>query len=77
MATVFAYNWNNGPIGPGFFLMIAPLEAVAVREPSRGGGGWTDKITLEHMIDDSRKRRRREVEALALLMLLQHCQGVM
>lgn len=48
-------NWQAGPIGPGFFLLIAPLEHTIDPQPK-----------LRSRI----KKRKREDEALALLMLL-------
>lgn len=55
-------NWNRGPIGPGWFMMIA--------YPARG-----HRLTIEELKKDKKElpKYHEDYEALALLLLLEDC----
>ncbi len=62
------YNWTRGPIGSGWTMMIAHHII--------GGSNFPPFGTVEspkRIIDvEDDRNKRTDVEALALLMLLQH-----
>lgn len=63
------YNWNTGPIGPGWLIMIAPVAKYS------GGSGFSILPgTTESPADLKKKRRRnsqkkRDAELVAMLLL--------
>lgn len=64
MTNIYTTEWAGGPIGPAFFLMFTDVVPI-----STGSGDYH----LEGIGDrkEEQKRRRLEMEALALLLLLQ------
>lgn len=63
------YNWTRGPIGPGWTMMIAHHIVGG-----NNGPGFMPLPKTERIIEveDDRRRKHTEAEALSLLMLLQH-----
>ena len=66
MTYVYTTYWTNGPMGPGFFIKFGDVVPI-----STGGRDdyYIDRV--DGKADEERKKRRVEVEALALLLLLQ------
>lgn len=69
MVAIATPSWKTGPIGPGWMMMIAPLRFGAIVSPGNG----PEKPSI---IKDKLKRELMDitdVEALAILMLIQDC----
>lgn len=75
MADPYEPIWDDGPIGPGFLLMFAPITSTRPRQPRGGGPGFAflgPGTPKESKTDLRKRRRKRDADiAVALLLLLQ------
>ena len=86
MTTQQTYRWDAqpGPIGPGWFSMVARYTAPLAGLPSSGGSGGLAFVRgVYGPMEPARKKkrpapapdyRRQDAETLALLLLPEHDQ---
>ena len=58
-------NWENGPIGPGFLMMFAPLATVVLNQRPRRRKKILEPPTKEEVLT-----HQYEEEVVGLLLLL-------
>lgn len=61
-------DWRNGPIGPGWLMMVAPVVSAPVPVPTMTGGGGGSLV--QSIIEQPRIDVDEEEAIMLALMLL-------
>ena len=65
-------DWSNGPIGPGWLMMFAPVVTVESAPSGGGGGGWIRGGSVPTEVRYRKPADKREFDdavAIALSLL--------